>query len=280
VLFDLSGKRRNVIRVVYALLAVLFGGGFLFFGVGSDVQGGLGDLLGFGSNNPQSDPQFEEDIEEAEKAIESDPKDEEALATLISARVLAGNDVLDQSTDEETLEVSPTPEAEEHYQAAVEAWEQYAKVAKKPEPEPAGSAAQAYGAIFNFFPPELPAIQSTAADAVVAQELVADETPGEGTYFTLAQYAYLAGDTALGDEAAKQAVAEADESRRKQLEKDLETLSKLPAQIQKELEKQEKAEGKGEDEAFQNPLEESGFGGGGFGAGAAPGAPAAPVPGG
>ncbi len=52
-LFDLQGKRKNFIRVVYVVLAVMFVVGFLGSGVGVGGGGGGGffDLLGTGGGS-------------------------------------------------------------------------------------------------------------------------------------------------------------------------------------------------------------------------------------
>ena len=45
-LFDLRGRgRRNTIKVIYVSLAILMGGGLVFFGIGGDVSGGLVDAI-------------------------------------------------------------------------------------------------------------------------------------------------------------------------------------------------------------------------------------------
>jgi hypothetical protein len=52
-LFDVKGKRKRMIQVVYVILAILFGGSLVLFGTGSGVQGGLLDAFtgGGGGNN-------------------------------------------------------------------------------------------------------------------------------------------------------------------------------------------------------------------------------------
>lgn len=264
-LFDLSGKRRNFIRVVYAVLAALFLGGFLFFGIGSDAPGGLGDLLGFGTNEPTSgSPQYDEEIEDAEARLAEDPKDEAALEELVRVRYQAGNDSLE--ADEETGEISLTPEAETQFSESADAWERYAKVAKKPSPDVAAIANQAYGILLQFSAPQdLPQL---AEEALPAAEVYAESNPGVGTYATLAQYAYFAGDTKTGDDAAARAVEEVDAPQRKQLQKDLESAKEAAAQLDKQLAKQ--AQQGGEGEAFSNPLGDLGTG--------SPLGPTAPAP--
>jgi flagellar hook-associated protein FlgK len=255
-LFDLSGKRRNVIRVIYAILAALFLGGFLFFGIGSDAPGGLGDLLGFGTNETASEnPQFEQEIEDAEERLVANPKDEGALEELVRVRYQAGNDALE--ADEETGQVTLTPEAETQFSESTDAWERYLEVAKKkPSPDVAAIANQAYSVLLQFSDPQ--DISQIAEDAVSAAEIYAESNPGVGTYATLAQFAYFAGDTKTGDEAAARASEEVDGSQRQQLEKDMERVKEAAAQLDKQLAKQ--AEQGGEQEAFANPLQDTGVG--------------------
>ena len=63
-LFDLRSPRRRVaIKFIYGTLAVLMGGGLIFFGIGSDASGGLSEVFGGGN----ADSGFEDQIEEAEK---------------------------------------------------------------------------------------------------------------------------------------------------------------------------------------------------------------------
>ena len=255
-LFDLSGKRRNVIRVIYAILAALFLGGFLFFGIGSDAPGGLGDLLGFGTNESSSGtPQFDQEIEDAEERLAADPKDEAALEQLVQVRYQAGNSSLER--DEETGQVTLTPEAETQFSESTDAWERYLEVAKKkPSPDVAAIANQAYSVLLQFSDPQ--DVSQIAEDAVPAAEIYAESNPGVGTYATLAQFAYFAGDTKTGDEAAARASEEVDGSQREQLEKDLESAKQAAAQLDKQLAKQ--AQQGGEQEAFANPLQDTGVG--------------------
>jgi hypothetical protein len=251
-LFDLSGKRRNFIRVIYAILAALFLGGFLFFGIGSDAPGGLGDLLGFGTNETSSGtPQFDQEIEDAEERLAEDPKDEAALSQLVQVRYQAGNNALER--DEETGQITLTEDAETQFSESTDAWERYMKAAKKPSGDVAAIANQAYAILLQFSDPQ--DIPQLAEDAVPAAEAYAEANPGVGTFATLAQVAYFAGDTETGDAAAAKAAQEVDASQRKQLEKDLEAAKEAAAQLDKQLAKQ--AEQGGEGEAFSNPLQDT-----------------------
>jgi len=269
VLFDLSGKRKRVVQVVYAALAVLFAVSFVGFGIGSDAAGGLFDALGLGSNDNQSgNPAFEDQIDEAEERVAADPKDERALADLVQLHYQAGNDAVE--VDEATGQISMTTESEQEYNEAASAWQDYLKLAKKPDPSTAAIANQAYAVTLQFAEPT--ELSTIAEDAVVAAEISAEDNPGVGPWSTVAQYAYFAGDTKTGDEAAQKALDEADGSERKELEKQLDAAKEQASQLEKEIKKQaEKGDGEG---AFTNPLEE-GIGGGG----ALPGAGGTALPG-
>src|SRR5688572_16189563 len=108
-LFDLrSPGRRNLIRVVYAGLAVLMGGGLIFFGIGgsggglfSDVGGGGGD-----GGNP-----FEDQISDAEARLEQNPQDTAALAELVQLHFQAGSNQIE--VDQESGAQSLTEEGEQ-----------------------------------------------------------------------------------------------------------------------------------------------------------------------
>jgi hypothetical protein len=267
-LFDLSGKRKRVVQVVYAALAVLFAVSFVGFGIGSDAAGGIFDAFGLGSNDNQNgNPAFEEQIDEAEQKVAADPNDERALADLVQLHYQAGNDAVE--VDEATGQISLTTESEEEYNQGLSAWRDYLKVAKEPDPSTAAVANQTYGVILQFAEPT--ELSTIAEDAVVPAEIAAEDNPGIGPWATVAQYAYFAGDTKTGDEAARKALAEADGSERKNLQKQLDATKKSAAQLQKQIEKEaEKGGGEG---AFTNPLEE------GIGGGALPGAGGSALPG-
>lgn len=252
-LFDLStGKRKRVVQVVYSLLAILFAVSFVGFGIGSDAAGGIFDALGLGSGNSTGNPQFDDEIDEAEAQLDRDPKDEQALEELVRVHYQAGNAALE--VDEETGSISFTPEAETEFTDSTEAWERYLKVAKKPSGDVAAIANQAYGVLLqSAAATDVPTI---AKEAMPAAEVYAEQNPGVGPYATLAQYAYFAGEVEVGDQATEEALAEAEPSQRKQLEKQLGQTKEAAVKLEKEIAKQ--AEEGGGEEAFSNPLEDAG----------------------
>jgi cytochrome c-type biogenesis protein CcmH/NrfG len=70
---------------MFVLLALVFGVGFVAFGVGSDVQGGIADVLGVGSSATDTPS-----VDDAQEKLLDDPNDPVALRDLSRALVLDG----------------------------------------------------------------------------------------------------------------------------------------------------------------------------------------------
>ena len=265
-LFDLqSGKRRRVVQVVFGTMALLFGVSFLFFGIGSDASGGLADLFGFGTSSQSTgNPQFDEQVEEAEDAVAADPKDEKALLELAQVRYQAGQFQLE--SDPETGQPVVTEDARANFEGALDAWEQYiALEPKKPDPSTAALVAQAYVQLED------------AQGAAQAQRIVAEDNPSGGTYGNLAFYLYASGDIEGGDEAAALAVENSDPAQADQIEKQLAQVSEQAAKLEKAAAKaaqQADKEGSQAGAPIEDPFGSLG-GTGGLG-GTAPTAPPAP----
>ena len=264
-LFDLRGKRRRFIQVVYALLAALFLIGFVGFGVGSETgAGGIFDALGVGGDDSSSsNPQFESEIESAEERLAQDPKDERALLRLAEVHYAAGNSSAE--ADPETGQLTVTEETRTEYEASTAAWERYLEL--NPKNPNAGTAAQVLGAYQALVNSENDpaALESELEGAAVTAELVAENNPSPNTWAVAAQFAYLSGDPSRGNANADKARQEASGSEVKQVDKLLAQAKKSGAQLQKEIKKA----GPGK-EALTSPL-------GGLG-GTAPTAPAPTSP--
>jgi tetratricopeptide (TPR) repeat protein len=265
-LFDLqSGKRRRVVQVVFGTMALLFGVSFLFFGIGSDASGGLADLFGFGTNSQSTgNPQFDQQVEDAEDAVAADPKDEKALLELAQVRYQAGQFQLE--ADPETGQPVVTEDARANFEGSLDAWEQYlALKPKKPDPGTAALVAQAYVQLED------------AKGAAEAQRIVAEDNPSGGTYGNLAFYLYASGDIEGGDEAAALAVENSDPAQADQIEKQLAQLSEQAAKLKKAAAKAAEQADQGGSQAgapIEDPFGSLG-GTGGLG-GTAPPAPPAP----
>ena len=264
-LFDLRGKRRRFIQVVYALLAALFLIGFVGFGVGSETgAGGIFDALGVGGDDSSSsNPQFESEIESAEERLAQDPKDERALLRLAKVHYAAGNSSAE--ADPETGQLTVTEETRTEYEQSIAAWEQY--LDSNPKNPNAGTAAQVLGAYQALVNSETDpaALESELEGAAVTAELVAENNPSPNTWAVAAQFAYLSGDTGRGNANAEKARQEGSGSEVTQVNKLLAQAKKSGAQLQKQIKKA----GPGK-EALTSPL-------GGLG-GSAPTAPAPTTP--
>ena len=188
-LFDLRGKgRRRTVRVIYASLAILMGGGLVLFGIGGDVSGGLFNAF---DNTGQSANQLVEDrLKKAEEAVRTRPDDATAWSELARARFQAiGGDEIDQTGQYVGGGVAKA-------RSAVDAWERYVKLDKTPDVNLAGIVRQLYGGL------------GEAEQAVAVQELIVEQTkpPDSTSYKQLAFLAYAAGQTRKGDLSGKRAL--------------------------------------------------------------------------
>src|SRR3954471_2813207 len=95
-LFDLRGKRRRAVQVTYLSLAILMGGGLVFFGIGGSVSGGLLDA--FKGSSTSSNSIVQKQIDENEAKLETDPKNAAALKDLARNWYSLANDEADPTT--------------------------------------------------------------------------------------------------------------------------------------------------------------------------------------
>jgi hypothetical protein len=252
-LFDLrSGKRRAVIKVVYATLAILMGGSLVLFGIGSDAPGGILDAVGLGGGNGgSSNPQYEEQIEDAEERLETDPKNQPALLQLVRFQSLSAQEGI--TTDPQTLAVEISEDARTDLELTVDAWERYLDTdPKKPNATAANSASLAYRYLRDF------------EGAAKAQEFVAASQDTASAYALWAQYLYGSFQYDEGDAATEEAVALTDQGTREQARKELEAFEEAARRYEKQLEKQ--PGGGGEEAAGQQLQDPFGALGGGGGA--------------
>ena len=260
-LFDTRGKRKHVIRVVYAILALLMGASL--FLVLSPVN--LASLIGGSSSTSNAAKVFHEQAERIEGRLAKNPNDEELLLALTRARVNAGNSQIETTSETEVPTVSL--EAKEDFTAASLAWSRYLKQAGN---EPSATAAQLLSGTYFRLAEASPAMSETVenvAKAAEAQQIAAEQSSSLGSLSTAAIYDYFNGEFAAGDKAAKQAAAKApSKAEGKSVEKQLAEYRKRAKQFQKQKKEIAKAESQaGGEGSLQNPF--SGLGAGG----AAPG---------
>jgi hypothetical protein len=244
--FDTRGRRKHVVRVVYAILALLMGAS-LFLVVGPV---NIGNLLGTASSTSPSTI-FEEQAERIERKLRTEPTNENLLLALTRAHSSAGNALTEVNS--ETGLTSFTPEGKQQLALAAESWNRYLKQAD--EPNPAGALLMAR----TFFrlaesSVSLEEAEDNVQKAADAQRIAAESRPSLGTLSSLAIYEYYANDFAAGDKAAKQAVAKAPNEEAKEGKKQMAEYRKRGKAFETrkaEFAKLEKSQSK---EALQNPL--------------------------
>ena len=187
-LFDLKGRRRRVVQATYLLLAILMGGGLVFFGIGGDVSGGLFDAFSGSSSSGSS--LVNDRIDDNEKKLEENPKSEVALKALVRDWYqLANEEITDQNTY--------TDKGQERLQESDRYWKQYLEVEqKKPEASLAALMLQVYG----------PNGLDKAADGATAAEIVAQADPSAQAYLQLTEFAAKAGQKRKAQLAGQKAI--------------------------------------------------------------------------
>ena len=188
-LFDLRGRRRRTVQATYLTLAILMGGGLVFFGIGSDVSGGLADIFGErGGGGDTGNEVIEKRIERNEKRLQTNRNDEKALGQLVKdyfglASAESRSDTFDKNSRDELAKAGSL-------------WQRYQRTAKKPDPEVAQYGLRIYeqGAL------------NKPAEAQKAVAILAEAENDIPSYLLLVRYASLAKDTRTADLAGKKAV--------------------------------------------------------------------------
>jgi hypothetical protein len=179
--FDTGGRRKNVVKVVYAILAVLMGLSLLLVVGPAPLQ----DIFGVDNSVSSAADQFEEQSERIERKLKKDPENAELLLTLTRAQINAGNALVEG--DPETGEISYTTESREQLLKASETWSKYLKASDEPNPAGAQVAAQALFSLAQISRTGAEAEANVRA-AAQAQEIVAEQRPSLGSLSTLAIY--------------------------------------------------------------------------------------------
>jgi hypothetical protein len=221
-LFDLRGRRRRAVQATYLTLALLMGGGLVFFGIGGDVSGGLFDAFSDRSGGSASG-QLEDRIDRLEGRLEANPRDEATLKALVRDYHAAAGAELP------TGSVEYPDEAKDELQQASRYWQRYLEV-EEGEPDP--SLARLALAIYD------PTALDQPKEAVQAMRIVAESANDYQSYLALVQRAAAAGDTRTADLSAQKAVDLAPERLRKQVKQQAEQL-KTPVPAEQESEPHE-----------------------------------------
>jgi hypothetical protein len=207
-LFDLRGRgRRRAIQVIYLGLAILMGGGLIFFGIGGNTNGGLFDAFsgsGGGSSNNASDA-FNKRLENLEKRAQANPQDAAALAAIAKLHFQLATTGENYNQTQQAF----TDKGKDELRQAATSWQRYlATNPSKPDDQTASLMVQALGSGgLERYP-----------DAVEAMEIVIDSRkPTSALYSQLAILAAAAKQDRKSTLAEEKAVALAPKSQRSDL---------------------------------------------------------------
>jgi hypothetical protein len=196
-LFDLRGKRRNVVKVVYATLAVLMGLS-LFLVIGGF---NIAELFSSNSGSGEAAEAYEDQIERIEVKLKKDPQDPDLLLSLTRANVNAGNANV---TVEDNGQQSFNLQAINHYEQAYQTWSEYLKAADEPNASLAILMSPTLLQLAEFAR-NYPQAETRIKAAVDAQRIVAEQRPSVNAFTTLAYYTYFTGDFEAGEKARAKA---------------------------------------------------------------------------
>lgn len=207
-LFDLRGKRRNLVKVVYATLAVLMGLSLFL------VIGGFNIAELFQGNNASGEAaeQFEERAERIEAKLAKSPEDPDLLVALTRAQINTGNSLV---TIEDNGQQVMTLDAVQEFEKASDTWTKYLKATDEPS---VGLALLVAPTMFRLAEtaPSLQQARRNVTDAAEVQKLVAEQRPDVNSYSTLAYYLYFTGDFKAAEEAEEKAESFAKEKSAKE----------------------------------------------------------------
>jgi len=250
--FDIRGKRRNVVKVVYAVLAVLMGLSlFLVTGIGN-----VGSIFDSGSNSSQSGlaQEYEQKAERIETELKKQPGDEALLLSLTRNQLNAAQQYLATGDEAEV------PNALQQYKLASNSWSEYLDATSEPNP---ATAQQIAPALFNLaFTENASSFESNVASAVEAQEIAANKRPTLNSMSALAFYTLYTFDynkaAQVNAEASKLANTKFE---REQLDNQFESekkgaegAQKQLAEIEKAIKESSKNGGAGNPESLEDPL--------------------------
>jgi hypothetical protein len=257
-LFDLRGKRKRVIQVIYVMLAVIMAASLLVIG----LPGGINPFGGASGVVSQDGADLAiERAERLEERVAAEPDNEIARAELIRARVAAGNSLVEIDEQGRTL---VGDKATVQYDLAAQAWEDYLKQTGN-DPDPTVAVLVA-GTLFSLAQGSTVAqFQANIKDAARAQQFVADSAaeafrkeegpPPTGALVTLASYQYYAQQTAAAEKNRRKALASTrDDAEREQITSQLNAVRREGERIGRIIERARRQAQQDGGESLQDPL--------------------------
>lgn len=258
-LFDIRGRRGNVVKVIYAILALLMGLSLILL-AGPGI-GGIGG--GGGVDNDEAVSRLQDRSAKIERELAKEPQNADLIVALTRNHLSTANLLAEPSP---TGELLPTIESRGELEKASAAWSEYLEATDEPS---AGAAAQMSGALFTLAQTSrtLREANNNIVAAAEAQKLVADQRPSLGSRSTQALYTLYTFDYKEADQALAQAMKFANtKAERQSLQAQYDEVEKRAKQFQKEFNEAKKAEKQAgaagnPQESLQNPLGLGGTGG-------------------
>lgn len=244
--FDIRGRRKHVVKVVYAVLAVLMGAS-LFLVVGPV---NIGNLLGNQTGGGNAAAPYEEQAARIEHRLKKSPEDPAELLALTRARINAGNQ-LSERTSEGVLQVKP--EGREQLELASESWSEYLAATDRPNPIAAQQMAQTLFELARFANGN--EAEANVRAAAEAQKIAAEAKPSLNSLSTLAIFTMFTFDFAAANRAGKEAIKFAHTKfERENFENKLEEIEARAKEFQKQLTELKKASKGSGKKSIENPL--------------------------
>lgn len=178
--FDIRGRRRYVVKVVYAILAILMA--LSLFLVTGAIN--LNSILGTSSSTGSATKSFEEQAERIEAKLVKTPEDEDMLLNLTRTRINIVNTLISNGAGESQ---SGVEEVKNELAQMSEDWSKYLAAASEPSP---GLAVQTAPALFQLAEISANGEESleNVSAATEAQKIVAEGRPSLNSLSTLAIY--------------------------------------------------------------------------------------------
>jgi tetratricopeptide (TPR) repeat protein len=231
-LFDLKGKRKRFVQVVYVALAILFAVGLVGFGIGGGASGGLFDAIGGGGGGGSSGSDtFKKEVSKLQQRVRLSPKDKQAWDKLALANynLARSSDAYDANTGQFS------GGAANALAAGTAAWERYlALKPKKPDAATAGLMLQSYATLIRLASGD-PLTNFKRAE--LAAEIIAQARPSPISFFNVAVIAYQIGDVKKADGAAKEAISRTPKDQRNTVKSQLAEAKKQGLKAKKQIKK-------------------------------------------
>ncbi len=215
-LFDVRGRhRRRAVRVIYIGLAVIFLLGFVGLGVGGGFGSG-GIFSAFTKEEGGGSTSYSSQIKKYRALTQKQPQSLSAWENLTKNLLHeAGGEAYETSTG------AVTSKGKELFRQVAAAWNGY--IGLNP-PRPNAEVAQQMELIYGES-----GLDEPSKEVEVLQIAVASRPDSAALYASLAEYAYRAKNTGVGDLAAEKAVALAPAADRKRIKAELAEIKTNPS---------------------------------------------------